>query len=179
MLKALLHVAQDHLISVAFEQHQTRVHDILARRTPVYEFARVIRKHFLEGLQKRDNRNGALVELADRGQIKQIGIGVLVNNVGLFLRNHAEFALRFGQSRLGVKPFLCPGLVAENFTHFVRAEQKAVNDAVNCVGSLFLSCSCLKKSNENKPQTDYGFACPLRRIFKKELSEIEETRQMI
>ena len=90
VLKALLHVAQDHLISVAFEQHQTRVHDILARRTPVYELARVIRKHFLEGLQKRDNRNGALVELADRGQIKQIGIGVLVNNVGLFLRNHAE-----------------------------------------------------------------------------------------
>ena len=43
VLKALLHVAQDHLISVAFEQHQTRVHDILARRTPVYEFARVIR----------------------------------------------------------------------------------------------------------------------------------------
>ena len=137
VLKALLHVAQDHLISVAFEQHQTRVYDVLARRTPVYEFARVIRKHLLESLQKRDNRDGALVELADRGQIKQIGIGVLVNNVGLFLRNHAEFALRLGQSRLGVKPFLCPGLVTENFAHFVRAEQKAVNDAVNCAGSHF------------------------------------------
>ena len=131
VLHAELHVAQDDLVSVALQKNDAGIDDILARGTPVNEFTGAIRKNRLKGLQKGNDRNGGLVELADRRDVKEFGLGVFIDEIGLFLRNDAEFGLCFGQSGFGVEPLLSPGTIRERFTHFVRGKHATVNLAVD------------------------------------------------
>ena len=131
VLEAKLHVAQDDLVSVALQKNDAGIDDILARGTPVNEFTGAIRKNRLKGLQKGNDRNGGLVELADRRDVKEFGLGVFIDEIGLFLRNDAEFGLCFGQSGLVVEPLLSSGTIRERFTHFVRGKHATVNLAVD------------------------------------------------
>ena len=128
---AKFHVAKDHFVGVALQKDETRVDDVLARGAPVDEFAGVLGEHGLEGLEERNDRDGRLVEFADRRNVEEIGVGVLDDDVGLFLRNDPEFGLRGGEGRFGVEPLLRPGAVAEDFAHFVGAEEEAVDLAVD------------------------------------------------
>ena len=113
VVAAEFHVAQDHLVGVALQKDETRVDDVLARGAPVDEFAGVLGEH------------------GDRRNVEEIGVGVLDDDVGLFLRNDPEFGLRGGEGRFGVEPLLRPGAVAEDFAHFVGAEEEAVDLAVD------------------------------------------------
>ena len=124
-------VAQDYVVSVALQEDDSRVHDVLARRAPVDELSRVVRQHRFEGAEQRHDGDGALVVFADGGDVEKLGLRVLVDRVGLLLRDDAELALRFRKRRLGIEPLLGPALVAPNLSHFVRAEHAPVNLAVN------------------------------------------------
>ena len=135
MPEAQLHVANDYPPGLALLQHHAGVDDVLTRRAPVHEFPGIVRKHRLEGLQQRNDRNRALVELADRRKIKQRCVGILADRIGLVLGNHAELRLRLGKGGFGVEPFLSPVLVRPDLPHFIGAEHRAVNDAVDSGGS--------------------------------------------
>ena len=53
-----------------------------------------------------------------------------VDDVGFFLRDHAEFALRLGKRGFGVEPLLGLGALGKDFTHFGGAEHAREDAAV-------------------------------------------------
>ena len=77
------------------------------------------------------NGNGAFIELADRGNVDKLGLGVFIDDICLFFRDNSQLCLSRGQGCFRIQPFLYPGLVAENLPHFVGAKQETVNLAVN------------------------------------------------
>ena len=97
----------------------------------MHVFTGMLRQDFLEGIEERHDRDGALVALADRRDVDEVGLRILHDDVGLLLRDDAELALRLCQSRFRIQPFLHPGLLREDLIHFLRTKQETVDLAVD------------------------------------------------
>ena len=138
-LQAGLHVAEDDLIGVAFEKDHAGVDNVLARGAPVNEFTGMIGKDRLESAEQRHDRDRGLIEFADRRDIKEFSLCVFIDHVSLILRDNAELTLSLGKSGFRVEPLLGPGLIAPNLAHFVRAEHRTMDLAINCGRRHFLS----------------------------------------
>ena len=130
-LEACLSIAQDDIIGIALQENHARVDNVLARSTPVHVLAGMLRQDFLEGIEERHNRDGALVALTDGRNVDEVGLRILHDDIGLLLRDDAELTLSLCQSCFRIQPFLHPGLLREDFIHFLRTEQETVNLAVD------------------------------------------------
>ena len=148
-LQAGLHVAENDLVGVAFKEDHAGVDNVLARGAPVNEFTGMIRKNRLESAEQRHDRDRGLVEFADRRDVKELSLRVLIDHVSLILRNNAELTLSLSKSGFRVEPLLGPGLVAPNLAHFVRAEHRTVDLAINC-GRRHFFVLCLTKFGGEK-----------------------------
>ena len=105
----------------------------------MHELSGVFRKDCFEGFQQGYDRNRALVVFADARNVDQFSFSVLIDDVGFFLWNDAEFGLSGSERGFCVQPFLDPSFIAQDFAHFIGTKHAAVDLAVDCSRRHFLS----------------------------------------
>lgn len=71
----------------------------------MHELSGVFRKDCFEGFQQGYDRNRALVVFADARNVDEFSFSVLIDDVGFFLWNDAEFGLSGSERGFCVQPF--------------------------------------------------------------------------